>query len=102
MDRVKDTTDCPEYRSSMSENPIGSVLRNMRLRAQPLTAGTCQVTRSREMADKRRFVYQNGKLAGAVTTKKRSDGSVEVIRQRARSGLFGPYATSITSRTKYK
>jgi hypothetical protein len=52
--------------------------------------------------NERRFIYRDGKLAGAVTTKRHSDGSSEVIRQKAQMGLLGPYATSITSRTKYK
>lgn len=53
------------------------------------------------MSSNRRWVYRNGRLAGAVTTTRHRDGSVCVTRQTASSGLFGNRAHRITGRTTY-
>jgi hypothetical protein len=50
---------------------------------------------------KRKWVYNNGKCVGAVSTTRHSDGSTTVTRQTARHDLFGNHAGKITSRTRY-
>lgn len=53
------------------------------------------------MANKERWIYQDGKLTGKVTTKSQSDGSREIVRQKAHTGVFGGRcATKVTSRTR--
>lgn len=53
------------------------------------------------MSNKEKFVYTNGKLTGKITTKTCSNGSKEIIRQKAHSDfLGGRHATDITSKTR--
>ena len=58
-------------------------------------------TKGVNMSSKEKFVYTNGKLTGKITTKTCSNGSKEIIRQKAHSDfLGGRHATSITSKTR--
>ena len=53
------------------------------------------------MGNKERWVYENGKLTGKVTTKTHSDGSKEIVKQKAYTGfLGGRHATDTTSKTR--
>ena len=53
------------------------------------------------MADKEKWVYTNGKLTEKVTTKTTSDGSKEIVRQKAYTDILGGRrATKVTSRTR--
>jgi hypothetical protein len=53
------------------------------------------------MSSNRRWVYKNGRLSGAVTTTRHSNGSVCVTRQTASPGFIGNRAGRITGRTTY-
>ena len=49
-----------------------------------------------------RWVYKNGKLVGKNTTYTRGDGSKEIVKQKAYTGIFGGRnATDVTSRIKF-
>lgn len=51
---------------------------------------------------KERWVYKNGKLVGKNTTYTRSDGSKEIVKQKAYTGILGGrHATDVTSRIKF-
>ena len=53
------------------------------------------------MGNNERWVYQNGKLTGKITTKSSGDGTREIVRQKAHTGVFGGRcATKVTSRTR--
>lgn len=55
------------------------------------------------MSRNEKWVYRNGKLTGKVTTKTYSNGSKEIVRQKAYSDfLGGRNATKVTSRTRIK
>ena len=53
------------------------------------------------MGNSEKWVYRDKKLVGKITTKSRSDGSREVVRQKAHTGVFGGRcATKVTSRIR--
>lgn len=53
------------------------------------------------MGNREQWVYRDKKLVGKITTKSHNDGSREIVRQKAHSGVFGGRcATKVTSRTK--
>ena len=53
------------------------------------------------MADKEKWVYRDGKLTEKVTVKKKSDGSKEIVRQKAYTDILGGRrATKVTSRIR--
>jgi len=53
------------------------------------------------MANKEKWVYRNGKLVEKVTIKPKSDGSTEIVRQKAFTDILGGRRpTKIISRTR--
>ena len=53
------------------------------------------------MGNSEKWVYRDKKLVGKITTKSHSDGSREIVKQKAHTGIFGGRcATKVTSRTR--
>jgi hypothetical protein len=53
------------------------------------------------MADKEQWVYRDGKLVEKFTTRTKSDGSKEIIRQEAHTDILGgKRPTKIISTTR--
>jgi hypothetical protein len=53
------------------------------------------------MADKERWVYKDGKLTTKITVRDKSDGSKEIITQKANTDILGGRrATKIISTTR--
>ena len=52
------------------------------------------------MGNREQWVYRDKKLVGKITTKSHSDGSREIVKQKAHSDVFGRSAGKVTSRTR--
>jgi hypothetical protein len=53
------------------------------------------------MKKEAKWLYQDGKLVSKETTKTSSDGTKEIVHQKAHSGFLGErFATEVTSRVK--